>query len=93
VAADIRYARNGGVAIAYRVLGDGDTDLAYVPDFVSKLVCGWEPRHWRGFDEQLAHVRERSRQALACARTRVGSELQPGPARFVAVARAGSRAT
>jgi len=35
MALDIRYARNGGVAIAYQVVGDGETDLAYVPDFVS----------------------------------------------------------
>jgi hypothetical protein len=28
---DIRYARNGGVAIAYQVVGDGSTDLVYVP--------------------------------------------------------------
>ena len=52
--ADIRYARNGGVAIAYQLVGDGETDLAYVPDFVSNLVYGWESRHWRDFYEQLA---------------------------------------
>ena len=52
--ADIRYARNGGVAIAYQVVGDGEMDLVYVPDFVSNLVYGWESRHWRGFYEQLA---------------------------------------
>jgi len=54
VSADIRYARNGGVAIAYQIVGDGETDLAYVPDFVSNLVYGWESRHWREFYEQLA---------------------------------------
>ena len=54
MALDIRYARNGGVAIAYQVVGDGETDLAYVPDFVSNLVYGWESRHWRDFYEQLA---------------------------------------
>ena len=52
--ADIRYARNGGVAIAYQLVGDRETDLAYVPDFVSNLVYGWESRHWRDFYEQLA---------------------------------------
>ncbi len=52
--ANIRYARNGGVAIAYQLVGDGETDLAYVPDFVSNLVYGWESRHWRDFYEQLA---------------------------------------
>ena len=54
MAADIRYAQNGGVAIAYQLVGDGDTDLAYVPDFVSNLVYGWESPHWRDFYEQLA---------------------------------------
>jgi class 3 adenylate cyclase len=54
VRADIRYARSGGVAIAYQLVGDGETDLAYVPDFVSNLVYGWESRHWRDFYEQLA---------------------------------------
>ncbi len=54
VAAEIRYARNGGVAIAYQLVGDGETDLAYVPDFVSNLVYGWELAHWRDFYEQLA---------------------------------------
>jgi hypothetical protein len=51
---DIRYARNGGVAIAYHVVGDGPTDLVYVPDYMSNLVYDWESRHWRGFYERLA---------------------------------------
>jgi class 3 adenylate cyclase/pimeloyl-ACP methyl ester carboxylesterase len=51
---DIRYARNGGVAIAYQVLGEGDVDLVYVPDYMSNLVFGWESPHWRPFYERLA---------------------------------------
>ena len=39
---EIRYARSGGVAIAYQVLGAGDVDLVYVPDYVSNLVYAWE---------------------------------------------------
>lgn len=39
---EIRYVRSGGVAIAYPVLGDGDVDLVYVPDYVSNLVYAWE---------------------------------------------------
>jgi class 3 adenylate cyclase len=54
VGLDIRYARNGGVALAYQVVGEGEIDLAYVPDFVSNLVYGWESRHWRDFYERLA---------------------------------------
>ena len=53
---DIRYARSGSVAIAYQVLGEGDTDLVYVPDYLSNLVYGWESSHWRGFYERLART-------------------------------------
>jgi class 3 adenylate cyclase len=51
---DIRYARSGAVSIAYQVVGDGDVDLLYVPDYVSNLVYGWESRRWRAFYERLA---------------------------------------
>ena len=50
----IRYVRNGGVAIAYQVVGDGETDLVYVPDYVSNLVYGWESPYWRRFYDRLA---------------------------------------
>jgi class 3 adenylate cyclase len=53
---DIRYARSGGVSIAYQVVGEGDPDLVYVPDYVSNLVYGWESRHWRPFYERLAQA-------------------------------------
>ena len=53
---DIRYARSGGISIAYQVVGDGDTDLVYVPDYVSNLVFGWESPHWRPFYERLARL-------------------------------------
>ena len=52
---DIRYARSGGVAIAYQVVGDGDTDLVYVPDYMSNLVYDWESPYYRRFYERLAH--------------------------------------
>ena len=51
---EIEYARSSGVAIAYTVVGDGATDLVYVPDYVSNLVYAWESRHWRDFYERLA---------------------------------------
>jgi len=52
--ADIHYARNGGVAIAYQVVGDGESDLVFVPDYCSNLVHGWGSRYWRPFYERLA---------------------------------------
>lgn len=53
---EIAYARNGGVAIAYRVVGDGDIDLVVVPDYVSNLVYWWESPYWRPFYERLAET-------------------------------------
>jgi len=53
VESDIRYVRSGGVAIAYQVVGDGDIDLVYVPDFMSNLVYGWEYPRWRDFYVRL----------------------------------------
>jgi len=52
--AEIKYARNGGLAIAYQVVGEGDVDLVYVPDYVSNLVYGWEYPPWRDFYLRLA---------------------------------------
>jgi class 3 adenylate cyclase len=51
---NVRYARNGEVAIAYQVVGAGERDLVFVPDFVSNLVYGWESPYWRRFYERLA---------------------------------------
>ena len=51
---DIRYARSEGASIAYQVVGDGDRDLVFVPDFSSNLVYGWEHAYWRDFYELLA---------------------------------------
>jgi class 3 adenylate cyclase/pimeloyl-ACP methyl ester carboxylesterase len=51
---DIHYARSGGAAIAYQVVGSGPTDLVFVPEFMSNLVYGWETPRWRQFYERLA---------------------------------------
>jgi class 3 adenylate cyclase/pimeloyl-ACP methyl ester carboxylesterase len=51
---DIRYAKSEGASIAYQVVGGGDRDLVFVPDFGSNLVYGWESPYWREFYERLA---------------------------------------
>jgi pimeloyl-ACP methyl ester carboxylesterase len=51
---DVRYVKSGGAAIAYQVVGEGETDLVYIPDYVSNLVYGWESRYWRRFYDALA---------------------------------------
>ena len=51
---NIRYARNGGVAIAYEVMGEGDSDLVFVPAFVSNLVVDQQNPGWREFYRLLS---------------------------------------
>ena len=51
---DIAYVRSGGVAIAYQVVGEGDVDLVYVPDYMSNLVFAMRYPRWRRFYESLA---------------------------------------
>ena len=48
---DIRYARNGDVAIAYQVVGDGPSDLVFLP-FLSNLYSLGSHR-FRGQDTRL----------------------------------------
>ena len=38
---DVRYARSGGVAVAYQVVGDGPSDLVFLP-FLSNLYSLWQ---------------------------------------------------
>jgi class 3 adenylate cyclase len=49
---ETRYAKSGGVSIAYQVAGDGALDLVYVPGWVSHVELGWE-------DPDLAYGLER----------------------------------
>jgi pimeloyl-ACP methyl ester carboxylesterase len=37
-----RYAKRGGVSVAYQVVGDGPFDVVFVPGFVSNLDFFWE---------------------------------------------------
>ncbi len=39
---EIRYARNGDVALAYQVLGEGPIDLVFLSAFISNLEIAWE---------------------------------------------------
>jgi class 3 adenylate cyclase len=52
--ADVRYAQSSGAAIAYQVVGEGETDLVFVPDFGSNLVYAWQSPYWPEFYEDLA---------------------------------------
>jgi len=41
-APDTRFAWNGDVSLAYQVIGDGPTDLLYLPGAVSNVDVMWE---------------------------------------------------
>lgn len=50
---DIRYARNGGVSIAYAVAGEAELDLVVVPGFISHLEMALELPSFALFFERL----------------------------------------
>ena len=39
---DVLYARSGGVAIAYQVVGEGDQDIVFVRGQLADLLAGWD---------------------------------------------------
>ena len=49
-----RYARNGGVHIAYQVVGNGPVDLIYTPGIWSNLDVMWEWEPWSRYLLRLA---------------------------------------
>jgi class 3 adenylate cyclase len=50
---DVRYARRGGVAIAYQVVGEGPRDLVFSPHTVD-IYSLWHAPHTRAFLDRLA---------------------------------------
>ena len=51
---DVRFARSGDVDIAYRVVGDGPTDLVYAQGAYTHLEINWELPQFRRYCERLA---------------------------------------
>ena len=51
---DVAYARNGKVAIAYEVVGDGPVDLVYLPGFINNLELVWDNPLLSKFLERLS---------------------------------------
>jgi alpha/beta hydrolase fold len=55
VSPEVHYARNGEVAIAYQVAGDGPVDLVFVP-FIGNLAHVWEQPRFRRLFGELARI-------------------------------------
>ena len=53
---EIRYARNGGVHLAYQTFGNGEHDLILIPGFVSHAEFPWEHQPYRRFMERLGAI-------------------------------------
>lgn len=50
----IQYVRTDGVHLAYRVVGDGDTDIVWVPGWVWDIESAWDIPRVGAFLEELA---------------------------------------
>src|SRR5262245_12862564 len=51
---EIRYVRNGDVALAYQVVGEGPIDLVFLHSFVNNIEIAWESPHYARFLRRLA---------------------------------------
>jgi pimeloyl-ACP methyl ester carboxylesterase len=51
---ETRYARSGGVNIAYDVIGEGPFDLVFVPGYVTHLELHWKMPSFAPFLNELA---------------------------------------
>ena len=51
---DIKYAKNGDVHIAYRILGDGPRDIVLVPGTISHVELLWELPSYKYLLQRLA---------------------------------------
>jgi len=51
---ETRYAKSGGINIAYQVTGSGDVDLVFIPGWVSHIEYAWEEPSFAPFLERMA---------------------------------------
>ena len=51
---EVRYVRNGDVALAYQVFGEGPIDLVYLPAFINNIEIAWESPDYARFLRRLA---------------------------------------
>jgi len=58
MAPQTRYAKSNGVSIAFQAVGDGPTDLVYVPGWVSHVELAWDvPDLGRAFERLSSFTR------------------------------------
>jgi pimeloyl-ACP methyl ester carboxylesterase len=50
----IRYARSGGVSIAYQIAGEGTADVLMIPGWVTHLALDWHEPRWVAWFERMS---------------------------------------
>ena len=53
---DVHYVRNGDVALAYQVFGDGPVELVYAPQWINNLEIAWGNPLFARFLNRLASL-------------------------------------
>jgi class 3 adenylate cyclase len=53
---DVHYVRNGDVALAYQVFGDGPVELVYAPQWINNLEIAWSNPLYARFLNRLASL-------------------------------------
>lgn len=72
---DVSYARNGDVAIAYQVIGEGGTDVVFVRGTLADLLAGWD-----SLSSSITSSGSQSR-ADSCCSTSAGAAFRTQSAR------------
>jgi len=52
-----RFAKSGGISIAYQIVGDREADLVWVPGYISHLDASWSDPDLARLFERLASLR------------------------------------
>jgi pimeloyl-ACP methyl ester carboxylesterase len=77
---ETRYARNGAVALAYQVVGDGPIDLLYLPGGLSNVEVMWESARYAHFLERLSSFSRlivMDRRGMGCSERFSPDEIAP----------------
>ena len=53
---DVHYVRNGEVALAYQVFGNGPVELVYAPQWINNLEAAWSNPLYARFLNRLASL-------------------------------------
>jgi class 3 adenylate cyclase len=78
--AEIRYAWNGEIALAYQVVGDGPLDLLYLQGDISNVEVNWEHPGLARFLRELARLSRlivSDRRGLGCSERFTPADTPP----------------